>query len=254
MKNNQINVSSNSEQTQRIREKINIKIKELGDKYFQVKALFDRLNLRRDHLFYKGKELEQIYKDKKKGIHLQTQCCRMKEALYCWYAEHFYKEIFEMGPYLVCFLQNETTPSDNQKKSAKKTTNIKNNEAVKPNHSEVKQIKKNNIIKPTPNYNPKPISNNTNENNFYNSQLPVPEIFEDMILGKHQVAIKEVKQQEEQNDGLTSPQMQLNPMFSDSISTNEKEYSCFDLFFPNSNNNIDDNDVMSQINGDYYDF
>ena len=70
----------------------------LGDKYYKTKAFFERLNIRRDNLFFLGKHLEEQFKPIKKGIHLQAQAKRMKEALYCWYAEHFYDEIFESSP------------------------------------------------------------------------------------------------------------------------------------------------------------
>lgn len=82
-----------TDQTQKIRNRTNMKIREFGNKYYQVKGILDRMNIKRDALFYIGKELEKQYKNQKKGIHIQTQCKRMKEALHCWYCEHFYKEL-----------------------------------------------------------------------------------------------------------------------------------------------------------------
>lgn len=107
LKDTHVNWSPASEQTRKIRDRINLKIKELGNKYFQVKALFDQMNLRRDHLFLKGKELVELFKDQKPGLHLQTQSRRMKEALHCWFAEHFYQEIFDQDPIFLEFLKKE---------------------------------------------------------------------------------------------------------------------------------------------------
>lgn len=94
IKDNYLNWMPESEQTNRMRSKINKKIRLLGDKYYKTKALFERLNFNRDILFLLGKFLEEKYHDTKQGIHLQVQTKRAKEALYCWYAEHFYDELF----------------------------------------------------------------------------------------------------------------------------------------------------------------
>lgn len=94
IKDNYLNWMPESEQTNRMRSKVNKKIRLLGDKFYKTKALFERLNFNRDILYLLGKFLEEKYHDTKQGIHLQVQTKRAKEALYCWYAEHFYDELF----------------------------------------------------------------------------------------------------------------------------------------------------------------
>lgn len=81
-------------QTQFIRDRTNKKIKELGDKYYNIKSLFDSLGLQRDALFGLARKLEIKYKDIKPGIHIETRDKRMKDAVYTWFADNFYTEIF----------------------------------------------------------------------------------------------------------------------------------------------------------------
>ena len=107
LKDDQINWIPASDQTKKNRDQINNKIKELGNKYFQVKALFDQMNLRRDHLYFKGQELVDLYKDRKPGLSIHTPSRRMKESLYCWYAENFYCEIFNGNVSFLNFLKSE---------------------------------------------------------------------------------------------------------------------------------------------------
>lgn len=83
------------EQRQNQREITNLLIDQLGQKYYQIKFLFEKLNIKRDELYYIGKELENSYKDVKKDIHLTNQQVRTKDSLYCWFAQHFYSEIFD---------------------------------------------------------------------------------------------------------------------------------------------------------------
>lgn len=97
VKNNYLNWMPSTEQTKRIRSTINSKIRELGDKYYKTKAFLERMNFHRDDLYRLGKYLEELYKNKKKGVHLQVQTKRSKEALYCWFAEHFYNELLNMN-------------------------------------------------------------------------------------------------------------------------------------------------------------
>lgn len=93
IKNKEMNWAPITKQTKSLRDKTNEKIRLLGKKYYIIKEIFDKLNFKRDDIFIIGKELEDEYKDVKQNIHLQNQTRRMKEALYCWYAEHFFNEI-----------------------------------------------------------------------------------------------------------------------------------------------------------------
>ncbi|KAK8897439.1 hypothetical protein M9Y10_015387 [Tritrichomonas musculus] len=88
-------------QTQRIRDTTNQKIRELGNKYYLTKFLFEKLNIKRDDLYAFGKKLEDDFKDIKNGLHLKNQCKRMKELLYCWFAEHFFEDIFKKDSILL---------------------------------------------------------------------------------------------------------------------------------------------------------
>lgn len=101
IKNRKVNQVPIAEQTKRIRKKTNLKIEELGDKYLLIKDLFEKLRIKRDELYFFGKQLEMEYKEIKKGIHLQNQIKRMKEALYCWYAEYFFSEIYQFNSLLL---------------------------------------------------------------------------------------------------------------------------------------------------------
>lgn len=99
LKNNSNNWSSVTSQTQNIRDNTNKKIRQLGNKYYIIRNLFDRLNLRRDDIFFFSKIyffskiLEEEFKDLKNNIHIQNQTKRMKDAIYCWYAEFFFDEL-----------------------------------------------------------------------------------------------------------------------------------------------------------------
>ncbi|KAK8899277.1 hypothetical protein M9Y10_001588 [Tritrichomonas musculus] len=84
-----------TQQTQNIRDATNKQIRQLGHKYFSIKSLIEKLQIKRDDLFYIGKELEDEYKNVKTGIHLQNQQKRMKDSLYCWFASNFYSEIVQ---------------------------------------------------------------------------------------------------------------------------------------------------------------
>lgn len=95
IKQNKINLTKVSKQTQNLRESTNKKIKVLGNRYYEIKNIFNRLNLKRDDIFNFGKQLEYEYKYTKTGIHLQNQSQRMKDALFCWYAQYFYQELTE---------------------------------------------------------------------------------------------------------------------------------------------------------------
>lgn len=95
VKDNRLNQIPITNQTMNIHNKTNTKIRELGDKYYETKKIFDRLKIQRDNLFVLGKYLEEEYKDKKDGIKLQSQMKRSKDALICWFSEFFYDEMFD---------------------------------------------------------------------------------------------------------------------------------------------------------------
>lgn len=136
-------------QTINIREKTNQRIRDLGDKYFMIKTLFDKYSLKRDAIFTIGKQLEEEFKNIKNGIHLQNQAKRMKEALYCWYAENFFEELTQPNSVLlkrivenakiISFMtsdpclctknkQPKTTCSDSKKIPAKQNNNNNQNQ------------------------------------------------------------------------------------------------------------------------------
>ncbi|KAK8900146.1 hypothetical protein M9Y10_002469 [Tritrichomonas musculus] len=90
-----------SKQTQTIRDSANKKIRMLGNKYYNVKLLFEQLHLKRDRLFLVGRELEEEFKSKKKVGHLLTQAKRMKECIIAWYTEFLYDEIFQKNSIVI---------------------------------------------------------------------------------------------------------------------------------------------------------
>lgn len=93
IKNNEMNWAPISQQTKNIRKITNEKIRYLGDRYYKIKNLFDKFKFKRDDLFIIAKDFEKEYKNIKPNIHLQNQFRRMKEALVCWFCEHFFEEI-----------------------------------------------------------------------------------------------------------------------------------------------------------------
>ena len=101
IKDRQISQFPIAEQTKRLRKRNKMKILQLGDKYLLIKDLFEQLNIKKDELYLFGKQLEEEYKAIKIGIHLQQQTKRMKESLYCWYAEFFFFEICQLNSTLL---------------------------------------------------------------------------------------------------------------------------------------------------------
>ena len=95
LKNDQTNLMPITKQTQKMREAVNLKIKQLGNKYYLIKNLFEKFDIKRDDLFYLGRQIENEYKGSKKCVHLQAQSKRMKEAIICWFAENLYEDIFQ---------------------------------------------------------------------------------------------------------------------------------------------------------------
>ena len=109
IKKEQIKYFQPTKQTTNIREDTNTKIRDLGNKYFEIKNLIENLKIKRDDLFYFGKYLEKEYSNVKNGIYLQTQKRRMKDALYCWYTENFYEELMEPNSTLLHQLNELST-------------------------------------------------------------------------------------------------------------------------------------------------
>lgn len=142
VKNSKTNWTPATSQTRRIREKTNTKINQLGKKYYSLKALFDRLGLQRDALFLLGKQLENDYKNQKPGIILQNQCRRMKDAIYCWYTEYFFTEIFEPNSDVLKRLiatkmkGNEHISKSNKNTSLKDFHNLKKDSSQSENKNE----------------------------------------------------------------------------------------------------------------------
>ena len=85
-------ISQNS-LTDKLRDQTNKSIKELGDKYYQIKLILERINIRRDVLYDIGKKLEEEFKRIKYIVPLKAKNRRMKDSLYCWYTENFYNEM-----------------------------------------------------------------------------------------------------------------------------------------------------------------
>lgn len=63
--------------------------------YYKIKNILGKQNLHKDTLLIAAKEIESHQKDTKKLIPLQNQIKRMKESLYCWFAENFYDDIMK---------------------------------------------------------------------------------------------------------------------------------------------------------------
>lgn len=130
-------ITYQADQTKNIRNDTNKRIKELGNKFYAMKNLFEKMNLKRDDLFYFGKQLVDEYKGIKNGIHLQNQKKRMKDALICWYCENFFDDIFKnnslllqrlfelsKNPFPVSIFKKKTEMSKTQKKSVTKNKNV----------------------------------------------------------------------------------------------------------------------------------
>ncbi|KAK8839207.1 hypothetical protein M9Y10_032136 [Tritrichomonas musculus] len=120
IKNNGMNWTI-SQQTKNIREKTNKKIRTLGNKYYIIKNIFDRLKFKRDDLFEIAKELETEYQKTKQNIHLQNQIRRMKEAMVCWYCENFFEEIVQPNSALIRKMIEMTNGSSLVKSSHSQT-------------------------------------------------------------------------------------------------------------------------------------
>ncbi|KAK8870151.1 hypothetical protein M9Y10_008028 [Tritrichomonas musculus] len=100
LKNNQANWCPPNKQTLHIRENANFKIRILGNKYFEIKNLFEKLNIHRDTLFNAAKEIENNYKELKKLSPLRNQSKRLKDSLIIWFTENFYEELTNKNPHI----------------------------------------------------------------------------------------------------------------------------------------------------------
>lgn len=109
IKESQYRKSQITAQTQSMRDDTNQTIRLLGEKYYQVKNVFDRYGFNRDILFSVGKELEMEYKNVKKDIILKNKSRRMKESIICWYAQHFFNELFQSNSVILHRLNNAQT-------------------------------------------------------------------------------------------------------------------------------------------------
>ena len=90
VKKSQTNISEPNQQTLKLRENANSKIKIFGNHFYEIKNIFDRINLRRDSLYYAGKEIEKRFSNIKKITPLQNQYKRLKDSLLVWFTENFY--------------------------------------------------------------------------------------------------------------------------------------------------------------------
>lgn len=93
IRHNELKKAPITHQTQNMRDNINSRIRYLGKKFYEVKKIFEQMNIHRDILFQVGKDLEKEFQDIKVGIKLAATSRRMKEALLCWFCDYFYDEI-----------------------------------------------------------------------------------------------------------------------------------------------------------------
>ena len=68
--NDSTKVITQNSQTEKLREQTNKSIKELGNRYYHVKQILERINIRRDVLYDIGKKLEEEYEKIKRIIPL----------------------------------------------------------------------------------------------------------------------------------------------------------------------------------------
>lgn len=97
VKKSQTNISEPNQQTLKLRENANSKIKIFGNHFYEIKNIFDRINLRRDSLYYAGKEIEKRFSNIKKITPLQNQYKRLKDSLLVWFTENFYSELINQN-------------------------------------------------------------------------------------------------------------------------------------------------------------
>lgn len=143
IKDNKTNWTPVTKQTQTIRDRTNNKIKNLGQKYYLVKRIFDQNNIQRDYLFEFGRKIEEQYKDIKKIELLQSQCKRMKEALVCWFSENFFSEITQPNSPLLneLILWNKINLNKTKKTKSKiDKRNIQKNKNLSINTNESKTM------------------------------------------------------------------------------------------------------------------
>lgn len=110
----EIKKSTITKQTKTMRENINSQIRSLDHKFYDLKNIFVKMGIHRDVLYYVGKELVEAYKNSKNGIFLQAKNKRMKEALICWYCQHFYDEIMDKNSPVLLRLNQAQLQYNNQ--------------------------------------------------------------------------------------------------------------------------------------------
>lgn len=101
VKDNTPKIINGNSQTEILRDQTNKSIKELGNKYYQIKYILERINIHRDALYNIGKRLEEEYKKLKYIKPLKAKQRRMKDSLYCWYAENFYNEMIQPNSFFI---------------------------------------------------------------------------------------------------------------------------------------------------------
>ena len=166
VKNRSLNCDQVSKQTSKMRDITNAQIRDLGEKYYQTKLLFDKLKLSRDYLFYIGRQIENEFKDSKKIIHLQTQQYRMKESLVCWFALNFYEDIFSNESEILCKLIMHSRDKEFSKKKINTQTDIpQSNQTIS---AQSQEISTQNIFVQNINISHETNKNIDNNNSFFN--------------------------------------------------------------------------------------
>lgn len=129
-KNNSPKTIPENSQTEILRNQTNQTIRELGNKYYQVKSILEKINIRRDSLYDIGKKLEEEFKKVKYIKPLLSKNRRMKDSLYCWFAENFYYEIIQPNSLLIEKIKqyNNNGKSTSPKNINELTSNLRNNE------------------------------------------------------------------------------------------------------------------------------
>ena len=124
--NNSSEIITPNSQTEKLRDQTNKSIKELGYKYYEIKRILERINIRRDVLYDIGKQLEEEYKRIKYIVPLKAKNRRMKDSLYCWYTENFYFEMMQPNSPFVEKIKQYNNQSCFQKNINELSENVEN--------------------------------------------------------------------------------------------------------------------------------
>lgn len=134
VKENSPKVIHENSQTEILREQTNKSIRELGNKYYQIKNILEQINIRRDVLYDIGKKLEEEYKKTKYIKPLKAKNRRMKDSLFCWFAENFYFEIMAPNSFIVekikQYKNNQNCLSTNNNEMNEIFTNTDTNQII----------------------------------------------------------------------------------------------------------------------------